>query len=634
MEQKFKHSSLPYWLVTIPLLVLVFAGYWALVERAYQLRSLAQKERAARLLGVSVHLERELTKELDEVFEIVSRSEDLDELDLPPWRLAVLVYDKSGLLYPKVDYDPIKKESEPTELSQWQLRAERFEQEEGSLRQALLSYQQAALVASSNGARALALVGSIRCLQKLKEYDRAVKEANRLVELYGSLASPLGVSYRLLAQELIVSLHVDRARRSLTDFNKAGRVLLKFMKDITLNNHGLSEEDLGLYENILTDLLSRLETQRTENKASQDEIFNRAAFWLSTEARSLRSAPWQTFTHKHSLKGNIDESYLVATRYGRQTIVLYVDGRLMAKELNELIGGRDLVVRVQKGGHHLLPLWGLVIEAPLVQGDPSGFTASLSLLALLTLLATTGIFVLRSRTTRAYEIAHERSAFLARFSHELKTPLTSMRLLTEGMVEGRVTDKEKQENHLRLIAQESARLERLLQNVFLYSRQSTDEKEELNGGREQDLDELVQESLSLFAALYGNERFNYEPSCEPLTIRVDSDGLKRAIINLVDNALRYSPEGESIEIVTKRDGDTCVLTIRDHGPGISRSDEENIFKPFFSTEKTNNGLGLGLHICHQIVGRNGGKVSFEKPTHGQGAAFSITLPLSREWMKQ
>ncbi len=625
---------MPYWLVAIPLLVFVFAGYWALVERAHQLHSLARKERAARLATFSVHLEREVTKELDKLFEEVSRSEEFEELVLPPWALTVLVYDKSGLIHPRVDYGPTETESLPAELSEWHLRAERFEQEEDGFEQALLSFQQAALVATSNGARAQAIMGSLRCLRRMGEFDRALEEAKRLIELYGSYESPLGVSYRLLAQELIVSIHIDRAKVSLTDFNRAGQSLLSFAKDIILNNHKLSEETLVFYEDLLTDLVKRLKEKSTENKASQDEIFRRLAFWSSAEAKQLSSVQWQTFAPKHSLKASLEKGYLLATRYGRQSIVLYIDGHRVAQYLNELVSQDDIVVRVRQGGHQLSSLSGLVIDAPVVRDDTGGLVPSLSFLALLAFLAITGIFVLRNRTNRAIEVARERSAFLARFSHELKTPLTSMRLLTEGMVEGHVTNNEKREKHLRLVAQESARLERLLQNVFMYSRSSQEELGDWTEGREQDLDELVQESLSLFTALHGAELFNYEPSYYPLTVKVDGDGLKRAIINILDNALRYSPEGKAIDIKTAKVGEDCLLTIRDHGVGIADSNEMKIFTPFFSTEKSNKGLGLGLHICQQIVIRNGGKVGYDKPNDGQGASFTITLPHYKEWVEK
>ena len=634
MNYDDKHSSLPYWLVIIPLLVLVFAGYWALVERAQQLRDLAQKERAARLATLSVHLERELTNELSQLFATVSRSEDLAELDLPPWALAVFVYDQSGLLYPKSDFGPLEKSASPVKLNQWHLHAEILEQEEGSLRQALLAFQQAALVANSKEARALAQMGTVRCLRKLNEFDRALKESNRLVELYGNLESPLGVSYRLLAQELTVNIAIERAGSSFTAFNKAGLSLLNFAKDIVMNCHKLPAGTLSIYESELTELLGQLKEKATKNKASQKEIFSRLSFWLAPEAKKLRQAPWQEFRGQHNFHAVLEKGYLISERYGRQSIVVFIDGNQMAEHLNKSIGDDDYTVKVQEGGHHLLTLTGLVVVGPEDSEKVSDFTPRLGMLALLAILASIGVLAMRSRTSQAIEIARERSAFLARFSHELKTPLTSMRLLTEGMINGKAGDDEMKRKHLRLVAQEAARLERLLQNVFLYSDQRRDKEAKQPEVREQDLDELLEESLSLFSAMYGSERFRFEASCEPLTVSVDSDGVKRAIINLIDNALRYSPVDQPIDICTKKLDNSCSLTIRDYGAGVAEANEDKIFSAFFSTEKSNKGLGLGLHICRQIVRRNGGSVSYEKPAEGKGAAFTITLPHCKEWVEQ
>ena len=633
MKYDDKHSSLPYWLVIIPLLVLVFAGYWALVERAQQLRHLAQKERAARLATLSVHLERELTDELSQLFASVSRSEDLDEIDLPSWALAVFVYDQSGLLFPKSDFGSLTPYSY-SELNQWHLQGERFEQVEGNLKQALHSFQQAALAARSKESRALALIGTIRCFRKMGEFDSAIKEANRLVDLYGNLESPLGVSYRLLAQELVVNILLDRAGSSFIAFNKAGLSLLRLARDMALNSHRLPKATLESYDKQLQELGKKLKKKATKEKASQEELFARLSFWLSQEAKQLKIAPWQKFAHQHSLRAIMDKAYLVAERYGRQSIVVFIDGKQMAKRLNKAIGDDEYLVKVQLKGSHLLSLSGLVIEGPRVEKEENELTPRLGILALLAILAIIGIFVLRSRTSQAIEIARERSAFLARFSHELKTPLTSMRLLTEGMVNGKSAESDKREKHLRLVAQEAARLEGLLQNVFLYSRHSEDKIIPAQGAREHDLDELLEESLSLFIALHGSERFRYEPSCEPLTIAVDSDGIKRAIINLVDNALRYSPADQAIDIITKKQESTCLLTIRDYGAGISTEDEEKIFTAFFSREKPTKGLGLGLHICTQIITRNGGTVRYQKPADGPGALFIIELPHRKEWGEQ
>lgn len=244
------------------------------------------------------------------------------------------------------------------------------------------------------------------------------------------------------------------------------------------------------------------------------------------------------------------------------------------------------------------------------------------------------------QTHRAFErqqrLAEVRSNFVSAVSHELRAPLASMRLLAEGMVQGRVEEPAKRREYAAFLLQETRRLAGLVENVLDASR--------IDQGRKRyefaplDLVRLVQESVRIPAPLAEDRgvrievRMKVQPGTSAREIVGDALALQQALLNLLDNALKHAPRGSVVEVELERDA-ACELpvrlSVRDHGPGIPREEQGRIFEPFYrlggELRRETTGVGLGLALVRHAVEAHGGRVSVVSQP-GQGAIFRMEWP--------
>jgi len=229
-------------------------------------------------------------------------------------------------------------------------------------------------------------------------------------------------------------------------------------------------------------------------------------------------------------------------------------------------------------------------------------------------------------------LARQQQDFVSAVSHELKTPLTSIRMYGEMLKEG-WADEEKRQGYYEFIHDESERLTRMISNVLQLANITHNEPNF-------DLKRInVGELMSNIESKIANQvkradfelNFNRNEDADNATIDIDEDCFAQIIINLVDNAIKFSKnaDNKTIDIGSKLTGDNQVqFTIRDHGPGIPRDQMKKIFKLFYRTEseltRETVGTGIGLAIVHQLTTAMNGKVDVvnAKP----GAEFRISFP--------
>ena len=284
-----------------------------------------------------------------------------------------------------------------------------------------------------------------------------------------------------------------------------------------------------------------------------------------------------------------------------------------------------------------LPHW----EVALYLLDPAKLTRSArtlkltlgAVIALLVLAIGIGSWLIVTDLNRQLTLARQKTDFVSNVSHELKTPLTSIRMFSELLAEGRVQDPVKQRSYLSIITAETARLSRLINNVLDFARIERGEKK--YHFQTCDLNTLLRNTAETYRPHLEANGFQFD--CEfpesALIVNGDRDALAQVIVNLLSNAEKYSDSHK--EICVRLDQQTNPLPyvevkILDRGLGVPDGSEEKIFEQFYrahdSLSSGIQGSGLGLTLARQIARAHGGEVVYE-PREGGGSCFTRRLPL-------
>jgi signal transduction histidine kinase len=221
------------------------------------------------------------------------------------------------------------------------------------------------------------------------------------------------------------------------------------------------------------------------------------------------------------------------------------------------------------------------------------------------------------------------SSALATVAHEMKTPLASMRVLTDTLLDMKEPDTERCESYLRLIATENERLIRLTENFLTLSR--------FENGSGLAHKSAVEPGMLARAAVGSLESRFKEADIEPEVIieddlpmvSVNRESTIVVLVNLLDNAIKYSDAGKPVALRVRATGGTVEFAVEDHGIGIAADAQERIFDRFFQVDqklaRTGEGCGLGLHIARSIVKAQGGDVTVQSVA-GRGSTFRVSLP--------
>jgi signal transduction histidine kinase len=263
-------------------------------------------------------------------------------------------------------------------------------------------------------------------------------------------------------------------------------------------------------------------------------------------------------------------------------------------------------------------------------------TARLTLGLLITMLVLAigvGSWLIVSSLNSELKLARQKTDFVGNVSHELKTPLTSIRMFSELLAEGRVTDQAKQRSYLNIITAEAARLTRLINNVLDFSRMERGEKK--YNFQPCDLVEVVRAAAQTFRPHLEAGRFKFDcvlPDAA-ISVRGDADALSQIIVNLLSNAEKYSNDHKEITLALDRRESPlphAEVKVLDRGLGVPRGSGEKIFEKFYrahdSLSSGVQGSGLGLTIARQIARAHGGDVVYE-PREGGGSCFILRLPV-------
>jgi signal transduction histidine kinase len=274
----------------------------------------------------------------------------------------------------------------------------------------------------------------------------------------------------------------------------------------------------------------------------------------------------------------------------------------------------DRLVPIRRGDQEV---WLSVTEA--VMRDPAGAVAG-------------RIFAFRDISADRV-VEQMKSDFVSAVSHELRTPLTSIYGFAETLLRRDVLfGEEERRTFLSYIASESERLTRIVDALLNVARLDTGDLQVTMAPTDvssvvEDVVATVQESAP------DGHRFAVELPASPLAAEADADKLRQILGVLLDNAVRYSPDGGAVTVSARPAGDKVVLEVADEGIGIPAAEQERIFRKFYRAEASareggSGGTGLGLFIAQGLVSAMGGRISV-RSVEGEGSSFSFELPLSR-----
>jgi signal transduction histidine kinase len=241
-----------------------------------------------------------------------------------------------------------------------------------------------------------------------------------------------------------------------------------------------------------------------------------------------------------------------------------------------------------------------------------------------------GLFAIYQSARQVMALSERRSRFVSSVTHELKTPLTNIRMYIEMLEQGIARDPEREQEYLRILGSESSRLSRLINNVLEFSK--FEKKQTRLDLREGTLQEVIQEVREVMQEKLRQEGFSLKVEMEELPpFNYDREAMILILINLIDNSMKFGrslPSGE-ICIRARPEPDSVKISVSDTGPGIPRHDLKRVFDDFYRVDseltRTTGGTGIGLALVKKLVLLMGGTVWAEN-NDGPGCTITISLP--------
>ncbi|MCG6917266.1 MAG: HAMP domain-containing histidine kinase [Deltaproteobacteria bacterium] len=244
-----------------------------------------------------------------------------------------------------------------------------------------------------------------------------------------------------------------------------------------------------------------------------------------------------------------------------------------------------------------------------------------------------GLFAIYRSAREVLALSERRSRFVSSVTHELKTPLTNIRMYIEMLEQGIARDPEREQEYFRILGSESSRLSRLINNVLEFSK--FEKKQTHLDLRDGTLEEVIHEVKEVMQEKLRQEGFSLKVEMEDLPpFKHDREAMIQVLINLMDNSMKFGKSLPSREITLKvwSEQDTARISVSDTGPGIPRHDLRKVFDDFYRVDsdltRTTGGTGIGLALVKKLVTLMGGTVWADN-NDGPGCTITISLPAKR-----
>jgi signal transduction histidine kinase len=486
---------------------------------------------------------------------------------------------------------------------------------------------------SSASIRAAALVRIARNLRHLDHLAEASAVYSQLSEL-GS-ASVAGKPAELFARYAMLAV-LDEQR----DHQRLLRDATALYTDLHNGRWRILRKDYDAYNDRLNEWLGSsapsAETSATEPVTQATEsLWDQ---WQNGKASTARQAQW--FGDQPVL--------VIAQTSAARTAALVAGPRYIGSWLSELDASSHgvRIALTDAAGHHVsgptgasTPLqyavapWTLSAIPVNNSAPPGDLTLRnrlvMSGLAAIAVLVVGGSYLIGRGVARELAVARLRSDFVAAVSHEFRTPLTALRQLSELLAKGRVPNDEVRQKYYDVLEQESSRMHRLVEGLLKFGRMEAGamryQFETINAA------ELLHSVVDEFGREAERRGCTVELNAtdSATAVRADREALGCAVWNLLDNAVKYSPECHTIWVDLARENGNVAISVRDRGVGIRQEDRKRIFQKFERGDVSKTlgvqGAGIGLAVVQQIVGSHGGQIQLESEP-GKGSKFTMLLP--------
>lgn len=256
-------------------------------------------------------------------------------------------------------------------------------------------------------------------------------------------------------------------------------------------------------------------------------------------------------------------------------------------------------------------------------------TTNLYLLIGLDIVLIVALVLVFRNVKKEVQLAQNKSDFVSNVSHEIRTPLALISMFAETLEMNRVPSEEKKREYYTIISKETQRLTGIVNKILNFSQVEAGKKELMI--KTVELNREIKELLQTYDFHLRNKGFEYHfEETAPMRVHADRESLVEMIINLIDNAIKYSNDKKRIEITIGKADALAWVAVKDYGAGISRSDQKHIFDKFYRVPSgdlaKSQGTGLGLSYVKQLIEQQGGKITVESEP-GQGSVFKLFFPL-------
>lgn len=240
-----------------------------------------------------------------------------------------------------------------------------------------------------------------------------------------------------------------------------------------------------------------------------------------------------------------------------------------------------------------------------------------------------GLILVLQNMTNEYRLDNMRKEFVANVSHELKTPITTIKSYAETLMLGGI-DENIELNFLHIINNECNRMSRLVKDLLQLS--NLDFKKTVWNKKDTDINKFVEKIVEKLKISFQdkNQKYSLQLGDNLPNIQIDRDAIEQVVLNIISNAIKYTEEDGRVFITTGRTDNFILISVEDSGIGIPKEDLERIFERFYRVEKARSrdsgGTGLGLSIAREIIKGHNGFINIESE-YGQGTRVDIKLPI-------
>ncbi len=242
-----------------------------------------------------------------------------------------------------------------------------------------------------------------------------------------------------------------------------------------------------------------------------------------------------------------------------------------------------------------------------------------------------GAIIVFNDITKLRQLENIRRDFVANVSHELKTPITSIKGFVETLLDGAVNNKDDAQRFLSIIARHTDRLNAIIEDLLILCRIQEEDQAQRLTLEQANIKTCIQAAVETCSMKAKKKQVEIVIESPDIICRIDPFLIEQALVNLIDNAVKYSDENKQVEVTAEQNEKEIKISVQDHGYGIPSAHLERIFERFYVTDKARSrklgGTGLGLSIVKHICQSHGGRVEVQSNI-GQGTRFEIIIPKS------